>query len=112
MENAGTDSMTDSRAALEERARELFPSKDWFGTPQEVASEIADFVEQESSSLKLLIRAICAEKAEFWPGDDFKGAALWIHRSPDEADSYPVELDSSGIPVITEEILKALEAAK
>lgn len=86
-------------------------AKQFISTMSTTSEIVADFYEQESSSLKLLLSAICAEKAEFWPGDDFKGAAIWIHHGTDAADSYPVELDSSGIPVLTPEIVEALKTA-
>lgn len=102
--------MTDSRAALEERAAKFLEER-WIA-PDKVPDDyimLSDFAEQESSSLKLLLSAICRGKAEVFVDtliifDD----TLLI----DAAGQFPVELDSSGIPVLTREIMEALEATK
>lgn len=68
---------------------------------------MADFVEQESSSLKLLLRAICADKVDLVR---FPQPLLLFYGEPRKILSF--ELDSSGIPVLTPEILEALKNAK
>lgn len=120
--------MNDSRAALEEAAEAKIAQlvleirnlahRGWEDRPnaellfREIskrAQKIGELSEAGSSSLKLLLRAIFSGRAHFWKHptrqlDIYGGGAGYTN--------FPVELDSSGIPVITEEILKALEAAK
>lgn len=69
---------------------------------------MADFVEQESSSLKLLLGAMCKNYASMTV--DPHGNILSIRKGVDWHD-FPVELDSSGIPVLTPEIIEALKNA-
>src|SRR5882724_9513670 len=96
------------RAELEERALHYIMGP--VGTPVKCRHitfrELADFVEQESADLRLLLSAMCR-------------GVVWIPltggvsvRLGPEATWFDCKLDSSGIPVLTPEIVEALKNAK
>ena len=118
--------MTDSRAALEERARQKRYAlvslarkaieRKVFGLEntamfddEQLADFAEDYAEQESSSLKLLLSAMCRARADLWT---VPRCMLNIATECGIVKEFPVELDSSGIPVLTPEIIEALKAAK
>jgi hypothetical protein len=100
--------VNDSRAALEERAAKF----DFASHREYPFQTLADFAEQESSSLKLLLRAMCKNYASMTV--DPHGNILSVRKALVALAwrDFPVELDSSGIPVLTQEIIEALEATK
>lgn len=121
-----TGLVTDSRAALEEDAVNKIAQlvleirnlahRGWEDGPNaeflfreigKKAQKIGELSEKGSSSLKPLLSAIQKGIVEF---GYVRGARILYFRETHKI--FPVELDSSGIPVLTEEIIEALEAAK
>lgn len=98
----------DSRAALEDNIGKFFKHR----LDCEEIEGVADFYEQESSSLKLLLRAILRNRARIYSAYGSFPVQISVMAALCDWRDFTVELDSSGIPVLTQEIMEALKAAQ